>query len=638
MAKLNLTSKKKTISLFLLIFSSLANYTFAQTPTVQDCLGAIPICAQTYTETTSPSGSGNYPNEVNGTSQGGICCMDNELNSIWYTFTVNQSGLFGFALTPNNSNDDYDWAMFNITNASCADIFNDISLQVSCNAAGGGSCDGNTGANGGSNFDNQGAGCNSNPPNQFAGNSPDNALVPVAQGNTYVLIISNWTGSTNGYTIDFGVSGNIGIIDMIDPEITDITLPGDCGGDEIEVTFSEYIQCNTISGNNFQITGPGGPYSANISASACTQGGAYDNIFTINVNPPITEIGNYTIALVTNGTTEVLDLCENPSLVNSFDFTVLNSPLPNINIGNDTILCIGESLIMDASFPNAMSYSWSDGTGGPIISITDPGTYTVTITNICNTVTDDILINFVPLQTVDVNLGSDTLLCPGEIYALDGTWIGGIQYLWQDGSTDPIYQVLETGFYEVTIFDACGEVGFAAVQIDYDETELNLNLGPDSLLCEEDGLHVIDVFDPNAEEYLWSDGSTNPTLQITENGIYGVTISDNCNVLIDEVNLDFTNCTICEVYVPNAFSPDFNGYNDYFLPYSNCSLLNYSMKIFNRWGALLYITTNPQEGWNGRFKNQDTPEGVYIYLLEFEVNQRGENIPKKLSGDVTVIK
>ena len=101
--------------LFLLVFIFIGNLVIAQTPTVQDCLGAIPICAQTYTETTSPSGAGNYPNEVNGTSQGGICCMDNELNSIWYTFTVNQSGLFGFTLTPNNLSDDYDWAMFDIT-------------------------------------------------------------------------------------------------------------------------------------------------------------------------------------------------------------------------------------------------------------------------------------------------------------------------------------------------------------------------------------------------------------------------------------------------------------------------------------------------------------------------------------------
>ena len=62
------------------------------------------------------------------------------------------------------------------------------------------------------------------------------------------------------------------------------------------------------------------------------------------------------------------------------------------------------------------------------------------------------------------------------------------------------------------------------------------------------------------------------------------------------------------------------------------------MKIFNRWGALVYSTTNPQEGWNGRFNNKDIPEGVYVYLLEFEVNQRGENIPKKLTGDVTIVK
>lgn len=638
MTNLNFTSQQPLQKILLLVFILSGNLVFAQTPTVQDCLGAIPICAQTYTETTSPSGAGNYPNEVNGTSQGGICCMDNELNSIWYTFTVNQSGLFGFTLTPNNLSDDYDWAMFDITNATCADIFDDISLQVSCNAAGGGSCNGVTGANGNSTYDNQGAGCNYDPPSQFLGNGPENALVPVAQGNTYVLVISNWTGSPNGYTIDFGVSGNIGIIDNINPEIADITLPDDCGGSEMEVTFSEYIQCSTITGSNFQITGPGGPYSANVSANACTQGGAYDNIFTIDITPPITTIGDYTVSLVTNGSTEVLDLCENPSSVNSFDFTVLNSPITDLNIGNDTILCNGETTLIDASTAFAESYIWSDGTVGPVISVSDPGLYTVTVTNACGSVSDDIFINFVPLQAVDVDLGNDTLLCPGEIYSLDATWIGGIQYLWQDGSTGPIYDVSAPGFYEVQILGACGETGIAAIEIDYDETELTLNLGADSLLCEEDGLYTIDVFNPNADEYTWSDGSTSPTLQVTESGSYAVTISDRCNVLTDEVNLEYTNCTICEVYVPNAFSPDFNGYNDYFLPYSNCSLLNYSMKIFNRWGALIYTSNDPDTGWDGRFNSKDIDEGVYVYLLEFEVNQKGENIPKKIYGDVTVVK
>ena len=141
-----------------IFFLLMGNILFAQVPTIQDCLGAIPICTEIYSETNSPTGSGNYPNEINGISfPNGISCMGDESNSIWYTFTVNQSGDFGFTLTPNNSSDDYDWALFDITNKECEDIFTDISMQVSCNAAGGGTdCTGPTGANGLSAYNVQG--------------------------------------------------------------------------------------------------------------------------------------------------------------------------------------------------------------------------------------------------------------------------------------------------------------------------------------------------------------------------------------------------------------------------------------------------------------------------------------------------
>ncbi|MBK7087233.1 MAG: hypothetical protein IPH53_22370, partial [Flavobacteriales bacterium] len=103
-----------------------------------------------------------------------------------------------------NITDDYDWSLFNITNASCGDIDNSQSLMVSCNAAGGGTCNGLTGATGGTTYNVQGAGCNANPPSQTMGFSAFNSLIPVIVGNTYVLMVSNWTGSPNGYTIDFG--------------------------------------------------------------------------------------------------------------------------------------------------------------------------------------------------------------------------------------------------------------------------------------------------------------------------------------------------------------------------------------------------------------------------------------------------
>ena len=632
--KLNLSFLQKILCLFILF----GNQAVAQVPTVQDCLGAIPICTEIYSEANSPSGSGNYPNEINSFQIGGHCCMATEASSIWYTFTVNQTGDFGFSLTPNNINDDYDWALFDITGKSCEDIFTDPSTQVSCNAAGNPECHGPTGADGMSIYNIQGFGCETEPPDVTTGFSAHNAFVPVVQGNTYVLCVSNWTQSTFGYTIDFGVSSDIGIFDNIVPEVTDIETPEGCDTDEIVITFSENIQCNTIDGANFDIEGPGGPYSATVSSDICNQGGTYSNIFTVSVSPPILEAGNFTVTLVSDGQTEVLDLCENPSTPFSASFEIINFPLSNLDLGEDVLLCDGDVLTLDATLPNADTYLWQDGSTDPTFLITEAGTYAVTVTNECNSIVDNITATYTSPQTISIDLGNDTILCPGEIYTLDATWNGGLNYTWQDGFEGSIYSVSESGFYEVEVEGVCGEIGNANVTIEYDDAPLDLDLGVDSLLCEEDGLYFLSATNPRALTYLWDDGSTSPILEATDSRIYSVTITDNCKSVTDEISLEYTNCTICEVYVPNAFSPDFNGYNDIFRPYSNCVLENYSMKIFNRWGAMVFESNNVDTGWDGRFNNKDVDEGVYVYLFEFEVNQMGENIIKKLSGDITVLK
>ncbi len=610
----------------------------AQVPTIQDCLGAIPICTEIYTETVVANGSGNFPNEINSFSIGGHCCMSPEASPIWYTFTVNQTGDFGFTLTPNSIDDDYDWALFDITGKTCADIFTDPTTQVSCNSAGNPECHGPTGANGMSIYSLQGFGCETMPPTLMNGYSAHNAFVPVVQGNTYVLCVSNWSQSTNGYTIDFGVSSDIGIFDNIFPEVVDLETPADCDGDKIVVTFSENIQCSTIDGSNFQIDGPGGPYTTTVNSAICDQGGTYSTTFIVNVFPPILEAGNFTIDLVSDGLTEVLDLCDNPSDLFSTSFDVIDFPLSNLDIGNDTILCEGEILGLDATLNNADTYQWQDGSTNPTLSVNQTGLYSVTVTNECNSLIDNIFIDFISLQPITIDLGNDTMLCPNEIYTLDATWNGGISYNWQDGFDGSVYSVSESGLYEVEVVGTCGEVGTAMVEITYDDTPLDIDLGVDSLLCEEDGFYFLNATHPNALNYLWNDGTTSPLLQATESGIYSVTVTDNCNTEIDEISLIYTNCTICEVYVPNAFSPDFNGYNDFFRPYSNCILENYTMKIFNRWGALVFESNNIDTGWDGRLNNKDVDEGVFVYLLEFEVNQMGETLSKQLSGDVTVVK
>jgi len=280
----------------------------AQTPTGQDCLGALPVCQNVYSETRSPSGEGNYTNEINRSTS---CLIDGETNSIWYTFTVNKTGNFGFLITPNDLDDDYDWSLYNITQASCTDIYSNPDLIVSCNAAGNRACHGPTGATGGSNSNFQSYGCD-------GGNSPENALVPVQAGNTYVLIINNWSGSVNGYTLDFGLSDDIGIFDTIDPEVIDIT---NNGNNSFTIQFSENIKCESIAPENFEIIGAGGPYEIRLTEAPCIVGARYAQQFTFSISPPLAN-GDYIIQMKPNENFPVVDVCDNPAMPAEISLTI----------------------------------------------------------------------------------------------------------------------------------------------------------------------------------------------------------------------------------------------------------------------------------------------------------------------------
>ena len=94
------------------------------------------------------------------------------------------SGNLDFTITPNTISEDYDWAVYNLTNASCADIATDPSLSVSCNFS---ADPGATGPTGGS-----------TQTSQDASGTPFNAVIPVTAGETYVVNVSNFSTTQNG--------------------------------------------------------------------------------------------------------------------------------------------------------------------------------------------------------------------------------------------------------------------------------------------------------------------------------------------------------------------------------------------------------------------------------------------------------
>lgn len=414
---------------------------YAQTPTNQDCLAAIPICQNVYSTTVSYSGQGNYPNEIN---SGSSCLGSGEKNDVWYTFTVQQSGNLNFLITPNNSADDYDWAVYNLTNHNCSDIYSNPGLEVSCNFSG---TSGTTGPNGGSALN-----------SQNAAGTPYNNVIPVTVGQTYVVNVSNFSSTQNGYTIDFSASTAV-IFDQVPPQILSVSNPG-CGGNTLTVTFSENILCNTVQNTDFTFTGPGGPYTVlNITSTACAAGAQYDNTFTFTISPNIAGAGTYSANLVG----PVTDLCGNvcifpaslPFQVGSFTYTKSSIPAScTSSNGSATVNVTGSG---------PFTYTWS-----PNVSTTNTasnvtaGIYTVTISDQSSgcTSTDTIHVNANNNLNV-LTSGNDTI-CPGTQATMTVNVIGGnnpITYAWSNGlPNSPTVQVTPatTTTYTLNITDAAG--------------------------------------------------------------------------------------------------------------------------------------------------------------------------------------
>ena len=110
--------------------------------------------------------------------------------------------------------------------------------------------------------------------------------------------------------------------------------------------------------------------------------------------------------------------------------------------------------------------------------------------------------------------------------------------------------------------------------IDY---ELSVELGPDTTFCYGEPIEL-EVESPYELQYQWQDNSTSNSLMATEPGTYAVTVSDGCQEAIDEIYLNAESC--CHLYVPNVFTPNFDGTNDELRSFSDCEfpvlVLNFS--------------------------------------------------------------
>ncbi|GAB4413256.1 MAG: hypothetical protein OHK0039_20000 [Bacteroidia bacterium] len=378
----------------------------------QDCINALPVCQNIYNQPNSYTGQGAIPNEITPAIS---CLASGERNDVWYIFTVQSSGLLNFTITPNVLSNDYDWAVYNLTNASCSDIATNASLQVSCNFSG---TSGNTGPS------QPGA-----PSSQGAGGTPFNAPIPVTVGETYVINISNFSSSNNGYTLNFSASTAV-IFDNIPPEMT--TLTPACNGSGLDIAFSENVVCASVQASDFTLTTLGGtpvPLTG-VSGANCAVGGSFENNFSLSTSALLTP-GIYLLSL----TGIVVDNCGNVALPTTDTLTITSAF--QVTATADTV-CPGTSVVLTATTLSGYTYQWNPvASTNTSIAVTPAATTTYTATatavNGC-VVSASKTITVIPFPQALIAPAA-AQVCEGLLLAVDfgGTALAGATYAWDFG-------------------------------------------------------------------------------------------------------------------------------------------------------------------------------------------------------------
>lgn len=351
-------------------------YTMKSASPEQDCPDAIIICQDVYSQTQSYQGTGNIPNEINP----GLSCLDDgEMNDVWYIFTAQQTGIVNFTITPLNPLDDYDWAVFNLTNATCSEIFVNPALEVACNFS---AIAGPTGAN-------------NNPGAQ------NTSAINVMAGQTFVVNISNFSATQSGYTIDFTAS-SVTLYDTVPP--TAISSEYVCNNYGVRITLDEPCTCSTIApdGSDFSALNQQGVAIQVLGAVGvgCSQNNKYTTQVDVIIAAQTQAIPvTITLQQGTDGNT-IGDKCLNWMV--ELNETVTVQPKPTLELGGDQLLCFfGVSYpLLDAS-NQWQSFKWYRN-GVPLSGDTLQ-TYQVTSTGVYSVIVNNYL-------TADPCIYSDTVV------------------------------------------------------------------------------------------------------------------------------------------------------------------------------------------------------------------------------------
>jgi hypothetical protein len=241
---------------------------------------------------------------------------------------------------------------------------------------------------------------------------------------------------------------------------------------------------------------------------------------TTNSSLTINAAGSYGVT-VSNGCFEVWD---------SVNVTVEDAP-PMVSLPEDTLLCPGAVLFLNISnIPG--NYAWQDNDTAGIYMVTQSGTYSVTVTNVCGEDVDTIVVGYRDLLPA-LDLGPDFSICPGEQVTIDAG-VTGVDFLWMDGSILDSITVDEADTVILTISNGCTAISdtlHISVSANAPEADLPAQLS----LCSGDsvtiGTSVVGAI------YAWNTGMSASTITVNAPGQYILTVTNACGTDTDTTDV-----------------------------------------------------------------------------------------------------
>lgn len=344
-----------------------------------------------------------------------------------------------------------------------------------------------------------------------------------------------------------------------------------------------------------------------------------------------------TIRAFSSGVYAVTATESNCVFVDSFNLTLIN---PSTRIEDETFCGVDDTdLLLDERAENVI---WEPtGLTRNQINVTENDIYVASYSiGECDFI-DSAAIEFASVPEVDI-LGRDEA-CEGEsvVLEIENNSPATIETInWSKGDNTPAIEVTETGTYSVQV------VSDSSCTFETEKFVFFIPLLPDlalsdTLLCRDSEYFVdLSAYDVNDSEIIWNDGSQEIQRSFTDPGTYSVQITTKCDFINESFTLEFSpfNSDDEPFHIPNVFTPNRDGVNDVFKVEKarEMEILNFDMKVFDRWGNMVFESRDHEFGWNGRFKESSMDPAVFAYVIR--LNYFLCEVPNavKETGDISI--